>query len=124
MTIEISPVLLEAQQIARYQAIAGALAGGALVCYPAPRPAPGGVPAWPAIVRVPFAPGVGSVGAGGLDITAPVEGQVTQSGVIAWGRFETSAGTWLLDCDVVDLQLDATTVLSGAFVRLLEARFA
>lgn len=124
MTIEMSPTLLEAQQIARYQAIADVLAGGALVCYPAPRPAPGGAPAWPAIVRVPFAPGVGSVGAGGLDITAPVEGQVTQSGVIAWGRFETAAGAWLLDCDVVDLQLDATTVLSGAFVRLLEARFA
>lgn len=123
MSVAASPDLLTALNVARLDALAQRLAGGAVVCYPAPRPPDGGAAAWPPIARIPFAQGVGEIGGGALVITAPIEGQVAQSGAIAWARIETSAGVWLFDCDAADLQLDRTAVLAGAFVRLLEARF-
>lgn len=124
MSVEISPDLLAAQHVARLQALAQLLAGGAVVCYPAPRPQAGGAASWPALARIPFAQGVGTIADGALSIIAPIEGQVIQSGEIAWARVETAGGVWLFDCNASDLQLDRTVVLAGAFVRLLEAHFA
>ena len=122
--IAVSAELLAILDVARLLALAQQLEGGGVVCYPAPRPEAGGLPAWPPIARIPFAAGVGAITDGALVITAPIEGQVTQSGDIAWARVESGAGAWVADCDAADLQLDRTTVLAGAFVRLLEARFA
>lgn len=122
--IVVSADLLADLTTARLQALAAQLEGGAVVCYPAPRPEAGGAPAWPPVARIPFAPGVGTIAAGALAVTTPIEGQVQQSGNIAWARVESGAGAWVADLDAADLQLDRTTVLAGAFVALLEARFA
>lgn len=122
--IVVSADLLADLDTARLQALAQRLEGGAVVCYPAPRPEAGGAPAWPAITRIPFSSGVGMVANGALQITTPIEGQVMQSGAIAWARVESGAGAWVADCDAADLELDRTSVLAGAFVSLLEARFA
>lgn len=124
MSVEISPDLLAAQHAARLQALVQILAGGAVACYPAPRPPAGGSSPWPALARIPFAQGVGTIADGALSIITPIEGQVIQSGEIAWARVETAGGVWLFDCDATDLKLDRNVVLAGAFVRLLEARFA
>lgn len=122
--IVVSADLLAALDVARLQALAQRLEGGAVVCYPAPRPEAGGSPAWPPIARIPFSSGVGTIAGGALEITAPIEGQVMQSGNIAWARVESGAGAWVADCAAADLALDRTAVLAGAFVSLLEARFA
>lgn len=123
MSVDVSPDLLDALQVARLEALAQRLAGGAVVCYPAPRPSAGAAAAGLAIARIPFAQGVGAIAEGALVITAPIEGQVEQSGDIAWARIESAGGVWQFDFDAADLQLDRTAVLAGAFVRLLEARF-
>lgn len=122
--IVISAELLADLDAVRLQALAQRLEGGAVVCYPAPRPEAGGSAAWPAIARIPFASGVGVLAGGALEIAAPIEGQVMQSGNIAWARIETGAGAWVGDCDAADLELDRTAVLAGAFVTLSSARFA
>lgn len=123
MSVDVSPDLIDGLHVDSLEALARRLAGGAVVCYPAPRPPAGGVAAGPAIARIPFAQGVGTVAEGALVVTAPIEGQVEQSGDIAWARVENAAGVWQFDMDAADLNLDRTTVLAGAFVRLLEARF-
>ena len=117
--IEISQAFLDTLATARAEAAAALLAGGAVVCYPAPRPAAGGAPQGPALARIPFEPGVGTPSPAGLAITAPIAGQCVASGDIAWARIETSAGAWLVDLDAADLHLDRTAVQAGAFVRLL-----
>ena len=117
--IEISLGLLDALAVARAEAVAALLAGGAVVCYPAPRPVAGSLPSGPAIARIPFAPGVGTAGPLGLTLTAPVEGQCAASGDIAWLRIESGTGAWLMDCDAIDMHLDRTAVRAGAFVRLM-----
>ncbi len=124
MSVDVSPDLLAELDADRLAALAQRLAGGAVVCYPAPRPSAGGMPAGPSIARIPFSHDVGTVVDGTLAITAPIEGQVEQSGDIAWCRIESAAGVWRFDLDAADLNFDRTAVLAGAFVRLLEARFA
>ena len=62
-------------------------------------------------------------GLAGLVLTVPVEGQCLQAGDDSWGRIETAAGEWVADFDTADLALDVTSVLPGAFVRLLEGTF-
>ena len=117
--IEVSQDLLDTLAIARYEAVAARLAGGAVVGYPAPRPPAGAPPSGPAIARIPFAPGVGTAGLLGLTLTAPIEGQCAASGDIAWLRIESGFGVWLMDCDAADMHLDRTAVRAGAFVRLM-----
>lgn len=123
MSVDVSPDLLDELQVDRLEALARRLAGGAVACYPAPRPAAGGLPAGPRIARILFSHDVGAVVDGALVITAPIEGQVEQSGDIAWARIESADGVWRFDLDAADLALDRTAVLAGAFVRILEARF-
>lgn len=123
MSVALSPVLIDVQEIARFEATRQLLIGGALVCHGGPRPEPGELAAYPAVVRIPFAAEVGTVTAAGLALTAPVEGQCMQAGNITWGRIETAAGEWVADFDRDDLALDVTSVLPGAFVRLLEGTF-
>lgn len=117
--IELSQAFLDGLAIARHEAVAAMLAGGAVVCYPAPRPPAGGLASGPAIARIPFAPGVGTAGLLGLTLTSPIEGQCAASGDIAWLRIESGAGAWLMDCDAADMHLDRTAVRAGAFVRLM-----
>lgn len=123
MTIALSPVLLEAQAIGRFEATRRLLTGGALVCHAGARPAPGAPAMYPAVVRIPFAPGVGAVTPAGLTLDTPIEGQCLSAGNIAWGRIETADGTWIADFDAGDLDLDVTAVLPGAFVRLMGGVF-
>ena len=122
--IVISAELIATLDVVRLQALAQRLEGGGVVCYPAPRPEAGEAPAWPPIARISFAAGVGTIANGVLELTTPIEGQVMQSGDISWARVESGGGAWVADCDAADLLFDRTTVLAGAFVRLLEARFA
>ena len=117
--IEISQAFLDDLATARAEAVAAMLAGGAVVCYPAPRPPAGGPPSGPAIARIPFAPAVGTAGLLGLTLTAPIEGQCLASGEIAWARIESALGMWLMDLAATDLHLDRTAVRAGGFVRLL-----
>ena len=120
MTIDLSPELLAVQAAGRFEATRQLLIGGALVCHAAPRPDPGAPASYPAIVRIPFSAGVGTVTPAGLALDAPIEGQCLSAGNIAWGRVETAAGQWVADFDAADLALDQTAILPGAFVRLLE----
>lgn len=120
MSVALSAALLDAQARARFEATRVLLAGGALVCHAGPRPAPGGPAPYPEIARIPFAPDVGAVTAAGLALIVPIEGQCRSGGHITWGRVETAGAEWLADFDAADLALDVTTVLPGAFVRLLE----
>ena len=117
--IEISQAFLDTLATARAEAVAAQLAGGAVVCYPAPRPLAGGAPAAPAIARIPFDSGVGTASPAGLVITAPIEGQCVASGEIDWARIESASGMWLMDLAATDLHLDRTAVRAGGFVRLL-----
>lgn len=123
MSVALSPELLDAQAVGRLEATRQLLVGGAMVCHAAPRPSAGAPPSYPAVVRIPFAPGVGVIDGSALAITAPIEGQSLQAGVIAWCRIETATGGWLADMDAADVALDVTTVLPGAFVRLLSGAF-
>lgn len=120
MSVALSAALLAAQAVGRYEATRQLLIGGALVCHAGPRPEPGGLAAYAAVARIPFAAEVGAVSAAGLVLTAPVEGQCLQAGDITWGRIETADGEWVADFDAADLALDRTAILPGAFVRLLE----
>ena len=52
MSVAASPDLLAALNVARLEALLQRLAGGAVVCYPAPRPPDGGAAAWPPIARM------------------------------------------------------------------------
>ena len=122
--IDISAETIAILDVARLQALVGLLEGGAVVCYSAPRPAPGGAPSEPLLARIPFAAGVGTIAGGMLIIASPIEGQVVQSGAIAWARVESGAGAWVADCNAADLELDRAEVIAGGFVRLLEASFA
>ena len=120
MSVALSPELLDVQASGRFEATRQLLIGGALVCHAAPRPGPGDPAPYPAIVRIPFSAGVGTVTPAGLALDAPIEGQCLSAGNIAWGRVETAAGQWVADFDAADLALDQTAILPGAFVRLLE----
>lgn len=120
MSVALSPELLAVQASGRFEATRQLLIGGALVCHAAPRPGPGDPAPYPAIVRIPFSVGVGTVTPAGLALDAPIEGQCLSAGNIAWGRVETAAGQWVADFDAADLALDQTAILPGAFVRLLE----
>lgn len=123
MTVAFSPSLLTAQLAGRLEATRQLLSGGAVVCHAAPRPADGDPNPYPAITRIPFAVGVGTVADGALTLTTPIEGQCLQAGVIAWCRIETADGAWLCDFDATDLDLDVTAVMPGAFVRLMSGVF-
>lgn len=123
MSVALSAALVAAQAVGRYEATRQLLIGGALVCHAGPRPEPGGPALYPAVARIPFVAAVGTVSTAGLVLTVPVEGQCLQAGDITWGRIETAAGEWVADFDTADLALDVTSVLPGAFVRLLEGTF-
>lgn len=123
MSVALSPELLDTQASGRFEATRQLLIGGALVCHAAPRPDPGAPAPYPAIVRIPFSVGVGTVTPAGLALDAPIEGQCLSAGNIAWGRVETAGGRWVADFDAADLALDRTAILPGAFVRLLEGTF-
>jgi len=123
VSVVFSTALLDAQTAGRLEATRQLLAGGAVVCHAAPRPASGEPNPYPAIPRIPFALGGGTVADGMLTLTAPIEGQCLPAGVIAWCRIETAAGVWLCDFDAADLDLDVTAVLPGAFVRLMSGVF-
>lgn len=123
MSVALSPELLAVQAAGRFEATRQLLIGGALVCHAAPRPDPGNPAPYPAIVRIPFSAGVGTVTPAGLALDAPIEGQCLSAGNIAWCRVETAAGRWVADFNAADLALDVTSVLPGAFVRLLEGTF-
>lgn len=123
MTVSLSAALVAAQTLGRYEATRQLLIGGALVCHAGTRPEPGEPAAYPAVARIPFAAEVGAVSLAGLALTVPVEGQCLQAGNITWGRIETAAGEWVADFDAADLALDVTSVLPGAFVRLIEGSF-
>lgn len=120
MSVTLSAALLDAQAVGRFEATRQMLIGGALVCHAGPRPEPGEPAPYPAVARIPFAAEVGAVSAAGLVLTVPIEGQCLQAGHISWGRIETAGGVWVADFDEADLALDVTSVLPGAFVRLLE----
>ena len=122
--IVVSADIIDAIDAARLEALAQQLGGGAVVCYPGEKPSAGGMPPAGPVARIPFAVGVGVVGSGALQITAPIEGQVVQSATITWARIETGAGAWVADCDAADLELDRTDVIVGGFVRLMEMAFS
>lgn len=123
MSVSLSPTLLAVQAAARMEATRQLLAGGFVACMPAPRPPDGGEALYPALARIPLSARAGLILDDALQLDAPIEGQCVHAGVIAWARIETAGGAWLLDCDAADLDLDASQIYPGAFVKLLSAVF-
>lgn len=105
--------------------------------YPAPRASPGDAPGVGAIVTIPLAPGIGTIDEAlkRLVLTAPIEAQISATGVGHWARIEYD-GAWWADASVSNLagtgeikfDDDETTagdaqLVAGAFARLVSAVF-
>ena len=130
--LDVSPGLAQARAEAiRVHLDGPAGAPGALKLYGGIKPEAGAAAPGP-LVTIPLAYPCGTASAAGLTLTVPPDAQVAAAGTITWGRFEDSAGAWVIDARAelgsesatAAIQLDRVVVYPGATVSVLEIVFA
>lgn len=108
----------------------------AVAFYGTVRPAPGADPGGAAVVTVQLDASPGSINTTlkQIELTVPVEGQVTGADPttgteVLWARITDGTGSWWADCSVSDqagggeFKLASTTLQNGAFLRVSSAVF-
>lgn len=130
--LDVSPDLAQARAEAiRARLDGSAGAAGVLKLFGGTKPEAGAAASNP-LVTIPLAYPCGEATAAGLTLTLPPDAQVSAAGTITWGRFEDSAGAWIIDARAelgsesatAAIQLDRVVVYPGATVSVLEIVFA
>ena len=130
--LDVSPDLAQARSEAiRARLDGSAGAAGVLKLFGGTKPEAGAAASNP-LVTIPLAYPCGTASAAGLTLTVPPDAQVAAAGTITWGRFEDSAGAWVIDARAelgsesatAAIQLDRVEVYPGATVSVLEIVFA